>query len=164
MKTRMTNARGQHRFDIILELDAPIETCYGVCYREEHMAHWVPMHKAVEYDHTSAEEPYGPGSSRLITLKSGSTLREHIIETNRPHGMVYGIFTFGKPLDWLVHNYQGHIQLEPIDDSHTRLIWSIHYDLHGTGKVTAPLLLVAYRKLIGSMCRTIQRYIATLPR
>ena len=159
----MANTCGQHRFDIVLELDAPIAVCYEVCYREEHMAQWVPMHKSVVYDHAGAAEPYGPGSNRLVTVKSGATLREHIIETNKPDGMVYAIFTFGKPFDWLVHDYQGHIRFKALSDDRTLLIWSIHYDCHGAGKALAPLLQVAYKKLIGGMCRKIQQYIARLP-
>ena len=158
----MTNTRGKHRFDIVLELEAPIETCYEVCYREEHMAHWVPLHKSVVYDQSGAQTPYGPGASRLITQTRGNTLREHIVQTNKPQSMVYAIYTFGKPMDWLVHNYQGHIQFEPISADRTRLTWSIHYDLRGPGKPLAPLLKAAFKKLIGGMCRTIQKYIATL--
>jgi len=158
----MVNTCGKHRFDIVLELDAPIDTCYEVCYREEHMAHWVPLHQSVVYDHSGAQVPYGPGATRLVTQTSGTKLREHILETNKPHGMVYAIYTFGKPMDWLVHNYRGHIHLEPLSSSRTRLKWRIHYDLRGPGKPLAPLLHMAFKNLIGRMCRTIQKYTTRL--
>lgn len=158
----MTNTRGKHRFDISLELDAPINTCYEVSYLENHMMHWVPTPKSVVYDHSGAAEPYGVGSNRLITQQKGNTLREHIVETHRPTRVAYAIYTFPKPFDWLIHNYQGHISFEPIGESRTRLTWSIHYDCHLAGQLIEPLLRMAFKKLITTLATNIQKYVPSL--
>jgi Polyketide cyclase / dehydrase and lipid transport len=148
------------KLTVSVDLDAPIEHCFEVAYVDTEMMHWVPNPKSVVYDHSGASEPYGPGSERLVTLKSGQSLVEKIIVSDKPTKIIYGIDTFGKILDKIVNNYQGHMDFEALDAHRTRLHWSVYYDLQGAGKLMAPMFKIAYKVLIGHMAKNIKKYLA----
>ena len=65
-------------------LDAPIKTCFEAAYKEDALLYWAPGCKSVVYDHSKADYPYGPGSSRLVTLNNGASLTEVIDIAEEP--------------------------------------------------------------------------------
>jgi uncharacterized protein YndB with AHSA1/START domain len=149
------------KLSVEIELTAAIETCFEAAYVDEEMMHWVPNPRSVVYDHSKASEPYGVGAKRLVTLKTGQSLTEKIVATQRPDKIIYGIDTFGKPIDWMISDYFGHMDFEAINSSRTRLTWSVYYNCHGAGKLMAPVFKGVFKKLIETMANNMQKYLQT---
>lgn len=147
------------QFSVVVELGAPIETCFEAAYLEEAMSHWVPGHKNVVYDHSLATEPYGAGAERRVTLKSGMSMIERICTSHKPDKLIYCIPSFGMVGDRLVSNYYGYMNFEALGDDKTCLTWNGYFDCHGLQRLTEPLMRMGLRKLVSTMAHNIQDYL-----
>lgn len=104
----------KQQYRVVVELDAPIATCFAAGTAEEAMLQWVPGPRSVVYDHSRASEPYGAGSERRVTLKSGISIVEKIEISQKPTFLAYSIPTFGAIPDLLLKGYRGHMHFEAI--------------------------------------------------
>lgn len=153
----------KQQYRVVVELDAPIEKCFDAGTAEVAMMHWVPSPKSIVYDHSKAAEPYGAGSERLVTLKSGMSLVEKIHTSNKPTFLSYTIPSFGTVGDLLLKNYQGHMTFEAISANKTRLTWVGHFDCQGLQKIAEPLTRVIMKTLISTMANNLKKYFAAKP-
>lgn len=149
-----------HRYTVEAELPAGIEDSYNAASAEEAMAFWVPGLKKVEYNHDNADEPYGAGSFREVTVIGGQVILENIIYTDRPHCLVYTVPSFGSVGDTLVKNYHGKMEFTAIDENRTQLKWSGYFEGAGLKFVTEPFMKLALRNLIAIFARRTKKYLA----
>lgn len=150
----------KHQYSVSVELAAPIEDCFEAGYLEEAMMSWVPNSKSIVYDHSAAAFPYGPGSSRKVTLAPGTTVVEVICVSEKPTLLGYGIPHFGFGVDAVMKNYQGRMHFEALGPARTRLTWKGYFDCPGWRVVFEPLLRVAMRQLISTMAHKMPPYLA----
>ena len=150
----------KQQFSVTVELDAPIEACFAAASAESAMMAWVPNPVSVVYDHSAAREPYGAGSSRLVTVKPGISLTEVIFISEPPRLCGYFIPRLGFGADALMKNYQGRMHFEPISAQRTRLTWNGYFDCPGVGKLFEPPLRAVFRNLISTMATNMQRHLA----
>lgn len=150
----------KHQYTVSVELDAPIEACFHAGYLEDAMMAWVPNPKSVVYNHSQAAAPYGPGSARLVTLKSGISLTEIVFLSEQPSLLGYYIPHFGFGIDVLLKNYQGRMHYEALGPDRTRLTWKGYFDCPGVGVIFEPLFRFAMRSLISTMAHKMQPYLA----
>jgi uncharacterized protein YndB with AHSA1/START domain len=148
----------KQQYSIVLELKAPIQECFRAGYAEEAMQHWVPDYKNIEYDHSRAEVPYGPGAERLITQTSGKSIIERITRVEEPFLLGYEIPTFGAPMNKLIKNYRGEMHFEKIDDQTTRLTWQGYF---ASPMLVESLIRWSIRGVISKVANQIKTYLET---
>ena len=153
---RKANSKEQYR--VVVDIAAPIDKCFAAGSAEAAMMYWVPGIKTVVYDHRQASEPYGPGSQRTVTLKSGMVMTEKIDISDKPAFFAYHIPTFGAVGDLLMSGYQGHMHFEAIDKDHTHLTWIGHFNCSGLQVITEPLARLMMKTLIGIMAKRLVKY------
>jgi hypothetical protein len=138
-------------------LDAPIKACFDAACHEDAIQYWAPGCKSVVYDHSKAEYPYGPGSSRLVTLNNGSSLTEVIDLAEEPNLVGYTISAFGNVADKLIKNYHGRMRFEVIDDTHTKMVWKGYAETTGWRSSVSRFL---FPKITGKMAKKFGEYVA----
>jgi Polyketide cyclase / dehydrase and lipid transport len=146
----------KHQYSVTVELDAPIETCFAAAAEEKYMMKWVPNPISVVYDHSAAARPYGPGSSRLVTVKPGVSLTEVIFLSEAPRLCGYIIPRLGFGMDALLKNYQGRMRFEPISATRTRLTWDGYFDCPGVGRLFEPVFRRMFHNLISTMTNSMR--------
>jgi uncharacterized protein YndB with AHSA1/START domain len=148
----------KQQYSVVLEINAPIEKCFAAGTAEDAMMHWVPGIKTVVYDQSRAEEPYGAGSERRVTLKTGMAVVEKIFISEKPVFVAYTIPRFGFA-DALIKNYQGRMNFTAISESRTRLVWNGYFDADGARKITEPVMRAVLRTLIATMAGKLKKYV-----
>jgi hypothetical protein len=148
----------KQQYSVVLEINAPIERCFAAGTAEAAMMHWVPGIKSVVYDQSRAAEPYGAGSERLVTLKTGMKVVEKIFISEKPVFVAYTIPSFGFA-DAMIKNYQGRMNFTAISDTKTRLTWNGYFDADGLRKITEPVMRAVLRTLIATMAGKMKTYL-----
>lgn len=150
---------GKPQYRIVVELDAPIENCYAAGLDEAAVMYWVTDIKSVVYDHSKASEPYGPGSARRVTLKSGLSVIEEIQETDKPRYLAYRIPSLGTVADRFFSNYRANMSFEALGENRTRLTWVGYFDCKGLQRLAEPLIRRTFRKMITTFALNMQSYV-----
>ena len=60
--------------------------------------------------------------------------------SKKPTFIAYNIPAFGAIGDFLIRNYQGHMNFESLGPKRTRLTWTGYFDCVGPDKITEPLM------------------------
>lgn len=114
---------------------------------------WAKVITQVEW--TSAR-PFGEGTTRTVTMRGRMTAYERFIAW-QPHRLM--AFRFDAATTSGVSAFAERYDIEPIDDSHTRVTWVMAMSPKGVSKLIVPATRVPMDRLFGHFLRTFGRLV-----
>jgi hypothetical protein len=141
------------------QVPVPVERLFDTVVAEDVLPYVLHRHMLVP-GVRSTDELSGPwdvpGSTRLVRLTNGATVREEVTGWQRPNTFSYRVTSLPKPLSLLADEAVGLWGFEAVDDARCRLIWT--YSFQPKGGWAIPLLRAFMRtQWAGYMRRCAER-------
>lgn len=120
--------------------EAPPERVFDVLADDAAMKKWFADVKDIRW---TSKAPFGVGSTREVELKT-LTVKERFVAWERGVRMTFSIDAITIPL---VKALMEDIQLEPLGEKGTRIVWTVHYEPTLLMRAAHPVAKMIFSKM-----------------